>query len=97
LKRENNPFGMFVDHGKLQSILRESLGSSNIEQQFECEIENIKEEKDHISLELKSGEQITTQLLVVAEGSGSGLAEKLGIRRQGWYHNQRALVTNLKR
>lgn len=88
---------MFVDHGKLQTILRNSIKSTNVQQMFESEITEIKEEKDYVNLELKSGEQITTRLLVIAEGSGSNLAHQLDISRQGWYHNQRALVANVQR
>ena len=87
----------FIDHGKLQTVLRENLETSNFTQEFDSEILKITENKNEVLLELKSGETISTNLLVVAEGSGSNLAEQLGITRQGWSHNQKALITNLKR
>ena len=61
------------------------------------EIERVEESRQEVKLGLKSGEEVSTKLLVVAEGSGSNLAEQIGINRNGWLHNQRALVTNLTR
>lgn len=95
--REAQAFGFFIDHGKLQSVLRQALETTNIQQEFESEISSISREPGKVELGLKSGESISTSLLVVAEGSGSSLAKELGISRQGWSHNQRALVTNVKR
>lgn len=88
---------MFIDHSELQTVLRSALDSTRFLQQFESEIDKITETDQRVTLTLKSGEEVTTDLLVVAEGSGSELAGELGITRQGWSHNQRALVVNLQR
>jgi 2-octaprenyl-6-methoxyphenol hydroxylase len=41
---------------------------------------------------LSDGRAITARLLVAADGRRSGLAERAGIRRQGWGYGQTALV-----
>jgi 2-octaprenyl-6-methoxyphenol hydroxylase len=49
-----------------------------------------------IAVTLGSGRQLTGRLLVGCDGRGSGVAQRAGIRRQGWGYGQTALVTALK-
>ncbi len=44
---------------------------------------------------LESGEVLTGRLLVGADGRRSGVAERAGIKRQGWDYGQTALVCSL--
>ena len=45
-----------------------------------------------IAVTLSDGRQIAARLLVGADGRGSGVATRAGIRRQGWDYGQTALV-----
>lgn len=45
-----------------------------------------------ITVTLSDGRQIAARLLVGADGRGSGVAARAGIRRQGWDYGQTALV-----
>ncbi|CAM3226412.1 FAD-dependent monooxygenase [Paracoccus nototheniae] len=45
-----------------------------------------------VSVTLSDGRQVTARLLVGADGRGSGVARRAGIRRQGWDYGQTALV-----
>lgn len=49
-----------------------------------------------IAVTLASGRRLTGRLLVGCDGRGSGVAQRAGIRRQGWGYGQTALVTALK-
>ena len=44
-------------------------------------------------VKLASGRQLTGRVLVGCDGRGSGVATRVGIRRQGWGYGQTALVT----
>nr|WP_111300532.1 UbiH/UbiF/VisC/COQ6 family ubiquinone biosynthesis hydroxylase [Paracoccus saliphilus] len=48
-----------------------------------------------VTVSLSDGRQITARLLVGADGRGSGVAQRAGIRRQGWDYGQTALVAAL--
>ncbi|RJE81944.1 UbiH/UbiF/VisC/COQ6 family ubiquinone biosynthesis hydroxylase [Paracoccus onubensis] len=46
----------------------------------------------HVTAGLSDDRQITAQLLIGADGRGSGVARRAGIARQGWDYGQTALV-----
>lgn len=46
----------------------------------------------YVTAALSDGGQITARLLIGADGRGSGVAQRAGIRRQGWGYGQTALV-----
>lgn len=48
-----------------------------------------------VTVTLSDGRQIAARLLVGADGRGSGVAQRAGIRRQGWDYGQTALVAAL--
>ncbi|MGZ3214949.1 UbiH/UbiF/VisC/COQ6 family ubiquinone biosynthesis hydroxylase [Paracoccus sp. T5] len=48
-----------------------------------------------VTVTLSDGRQIAARLLVGADGRGSGVAHRAGIRRQGWDYGQTALVAAL--
>ena len=49
-----------------------------------------------VTVALASGRQQTGRLLVGCDGRGSGVAQRAGIRRQGWGYGQTALVTAIR-
>ncbi|HRO15202.1 MAG TPA: FAD-dependent monooxygenase, partial [Paracoccus sp. (in: a-proteobacteria)] len=48
-----------------------------------------------IAVALSDGRELTARVLVGADGRGSGVAARAGIRRQGWGYGQTALVAAL--
>lgn len=49
-----------------------------------------------VSVTLGSGRVLTGRVLVGCDGRGSGVAQRAGIRRQGWGYGQTALVTAIR-
>jgi len=49
-----------------------------------------------VKVTLASGRALTAKLLVGCDGRGSGVAQRAGIRRQGWGYGQTALVTAIR-
>lgn len=49
-----------------------------------------------VTVTLASGRALTAKLLVGCDGRGSGVAQRAGIRRQGWGYGQTALVTAIR-
>ncbi|WP_395543102.1 UbiH/UbiF/VisC/COQ6 family ubiquinone biosynthesis hydroxylase [Neotabrizicola sp. sgz301269] len=49
-----------------------------------------------VSVTLASGRVLTGRVLVGCDGRGSGVAQRAGIRRQGWGYGQTALVTAIR-
>lgn len=50
----------------------------------------------HAEVALREGERITSRLLIGADGRQSGVAQRAGIKRQGWRYGQTALVCALE-
>ncbi|MEE2859523.1 MAG: UbiH/UbiF/VisC/COQ6 family ubiquinone biosynthesis hydroxylase [Pseudomonadota bacterium] len=49
-----------------------------------------------VTVSLSDGRSLTARLLVGADGRGSGVAARAGIRRQGWAYGQTALVAAIE-
>ena len=89
---------MFIDQAELQTVLRNSLQESNVTQYFQTEIEGLQntDRGGPLQITLNSQEQIDTEMLVVAEGGSSKVANILKAKTIGWSHRQRAIVVNLE-
>lgn len=55
-------------------------------------IKNYNKDGNILQVELESGREIETQLLVGSDGNNSAVKKLAGIQTRGWSHNQRAIV-----
>lgn len=92
---------MFIDQEQLLNVLRKSLTHhDNITQQFQTEISDvhISDIGNRVTLKLSNDQSdITSKLLVVSEGNLSQIADSLRVNKNGWSHNQKAIVANIYR
>jgi len=91
--------GFVVIARELGSVLQSRLQSlSNVDYLCPAKIETLQQSADKISLSLSlpdSKTEISCKLLVVADGTNSGLREQLGIKTTLVDYAQTAIVTNI--
>ncbi len=79
------------------SLLERAQQMPAIELLYQTSLENVKElDHHHWRVRLDNGREITTRLLVGADGAQSKIRHLSGIRISGWKYNQRALVANVR-
>lgn len=89
--------GWIVENQVAQSALWQRLRDfDNIEPVSSALLQSIDQQtSEHLKLRLNDGREITTRLLVGAEGSQSQVRDLAGIPSSGWQYGQKAIVATV--
>lgn len=87
--------GCIVENQLLQHAMLEVLDSLDVELRFESSIASIEETKENRKLVFESGEAISADLVVAADGARSLVRESVGIEVTRLEYDQVAVVTHL--
>jgi 2-octaprenylphenol hydroxylase len=90
--------GWIIENRVIQySLLERAQQMPAIEILYQTSLETVKElDHNHWRVYLDNGREITTRLLIGADGAQSKVRHLSGIRISGWRYNQRALVANVR-
>ena len=88
--------GFIVENVLLQDVLLYQLDRSNATLRFECPIRRLRRTARHYELDLESGETLTVDLVVGADGARSFVRSAVGIEANEWPYEQTAFVTHLR-
>jgi 2-octaprenylphenol hydroxylase len=88
--------GFIVENLLIQQALLENLQRSKIKVRFATTISSLQKADTGYSVMLESGEQLSADLLVGADGGRSFVREQAGISVQTWPYAQKAFVTHLR-
>ncbi|MGI9285640.1 MAG: UbiH/UbiF/VisC/COQ6 family ubiquinone biosynthesis hydroxylase [Pseudomonadales bacterium] len=83
----------------LQALLAVAKASQNINLYVPQSVQEAQfdtAENQSVELQLQNGEQLTTQLLVAADGGQSSVRELAGFATRQWSYGQRAIVTTVR-
>lgn len=91
----DQPFGWIVDNQDLRvAQARAVAAQKNITLFSPATLETIDATDEAVTITLADGQQITTQLLIGADGRGSQVREHYRIRTRGWpYHHTAVIAT----
>jgi 2-octaprenylphenol hydroxylase len=88
--------GFIVENVLLQDVLLYQLDQTNTELKFESPIRALQRKSRHYDIELDSGEKISADLVIGADGARSFVRSAVGIEAQEWPYQQTAFVTHLE-
>lgn len=88
--------GFIVENALVQAALVNQLATSGVEQRFDTPIKRVSRTGRRLELELESGEVLSPDLLVGADGASSLVRNSAGIDVDSWAHAQKAFVTCLR-
>jgi 3-(3-hydroxy-phenyl)propionate hydroxylase len=77
------PYGILLPQCDTESILRKKLESYDKKVFFDCELTGVNEKENTIEVELKSGQKISAQYLIAADGAHSSVRHYLEIAFEG--------------
>lgn len=93
----DGPLGQMVEVRHLRSGLFEAVSENeNITLMTPDHITDVENSPQASHLTLHSGKKITCALVICAEGRGSPLRERMGIKIRSWDYRQTAIVTTVK-
>ncbi|GAA4895104.1 2-octaprenyl-6-methoxyphenyl hydroxylase [Ferrimonas pelagia] len=88
--------GQVVELERIGPVLWQQLAARSVTLLCPQQLSSVQQQQDHVTLTLCSGEQLTTRLLVGADGTHSPVRQALGLGlRQQDYH-QTALIANVR-
>jgi 2-octaprenylphenol hydroxylase len=85
--------GFIVENLLIQQALLRQLEKTEVSVHFEMPIRSVTSAAHRFEVELESGEKMTPDLLVGADGARSMVRDSAGIAIQSWPHAQKAFVT----
>jgi 2-octaprenylphenol hydroxylase len=88
--------GFIVENVLLQDVLLYQLDRSNATLRFASPIGKLRRAARHYELDLESGETLTADLVVGADGARSFVRSAVGIEANEWPYEQTAFVTHLR-
>jgi 2-octaprenylphenol hydroxylase len=88
--------GFIVENVLLQDVLLYQLDRTNAALKFESPIRALRRKSRHYDIELDSGEEISADLVIGADGARSFVRSAVGIEAQEWPYQQTAFVTHLE-
>jgi 2-octaprenylphenol hydroxylase len=88
--------GFIVENVLLQDVLLYQLDRTDATLKFESPIGNLRRTARHYELGLDSGESLSADLLVGADGARSFVRSAVGIEANEWPYQQTAFVTHLR-
>ncbi len=89
---EEGPMGHMIEDRFLHAALADALAAAGVAVVAGDGVAAQAADAAGVSVTLASGRRMTGRLLVGADGRGSGVAARAGIRRTGWAYGQTALV-----
>lgn len=90
---EEGPMGYMVEDRHLRRVLTDAVAATDaITLHNETTVVAQETDVSGITLSLQNGNRLRARLVVGADGRGSGVAERAGIKRLGWDYGQTALV-----
>ncbi|WP_169566523.1 UbiH/UbiF/VisC/COQ6 family ubiquinone biosynthesis hydroxylase [Sneathiella limimaris] len=93
----DEPFGHMVENRHLRVALQARAAElDNLTLLAPVEYDEIDRQSDGVQVRLKDGRQISTRLLVAADGRGSPIREMAGIGKVGWSYTQNGIVCTVK-
>jgi len=87
--------GWIVENKLVARTLWEALGDAGVRRVCPAHVASFVQREDRVTLELGDGEMLSAELLVIADGAGSGLREQAGIAVRGRDYQQRAVVAHV--
>ena len=88
--------GFIVENVLLQDVLLYQLDRTDTTLKFESPIGRLRRTARHYELDLESGESLTADLVVGADGARSFVRSAVGIETNEWPYEQTAFVTHLR-
>ena len=88
--------GFIVENVLLQDVLLYQLDRTDTTLKFESPIGSLRRTARHYELDLESGESLTADLVVGADGARSFVRSAVGIETNEWPYEQTAFVTHLR-
>lgn len=93
---EEGPMGHMIEDRYLRrAIMDKAVGTEGIQLLDDHEVTGQTTDSCGVTLTLASGKLLRARLCVGADGRGSGVARRAGIKRTGWTYGQTALVCAL--
>ncbi len=88
--------GFIVENVLLQDVLLYQLDRTDATLRFESLISKLRRTARHYELDLESGESLTADLVIGADGARSFVRSAVGIETSEWPYEQTAFVTHLQ-
>ncbi|MBE9515930.1 MAG: UbiH/UbiF/VisC/COQ6 family ubiquinone biosynthesis hydroxylase [Proteobacteria bacterium] len=89
--------GVIIENRVIQSaLLKQAQAHSNVRAISPASVTSYTDHNDYLTVELENGDQITTRLLVGADGAHSRVRELAHIDTYGWDFDQTAIVFTVK-
>ena len=88
--------GFIVENVLIQDALLRQVDQSDVVVHFDSSIRSLARSGHRFEIELESGEKMTPDLLVGADGANSFVRGTAGIAIESWPHAQKGLVTCLR-
>lgn len=88
--------GFIVENVLIQDVLLAELERGGVSLRYASSISSLRRSDDRFVLTLESGEDISAELLLAADGARSLIREQAGISVRSWRYPQRAFVTHLQ-
>ena len=89
---EEGPMGFMVEDRHLRRALLDAMAEEPRIRHLASETVVSQEVETFANVMLKSGQTLTADLVIGADGRNSGTGQRAGIKRTGWGYNQIALV-----
>ncbi|MGB5687889.1 MAG: FAD-dependent monooxygenase [Woeseiaceae bacterium] len=88
--------GFIVENVLLQDVLLYQLDRTDVTLKFSSPIARLRRSARHYELDLESGESLTADLVIGADGARSFVRSAVGIETNDWPYEQTAFVTHLR-
>ena len=87
--------GYIVENNLVQWKLWQALDAAGVQRLCPATVKDFETRADRVVLELADGESVAVRLLIAADGGGSPLRERAGIKTHGRDYTQRAVVAHV--
>jgi 2-octaprenylphenol hydroxylase len=87
--------GYIVENNLVQWMLWQALDAAGVQRLCPAVVQDFETRSDRVVLALADGESVAVRLLVAADGGGSPLRERAGIKTRGRDYTQRAVVAHV--
>lgn len=93
---EGRPFAHMVPNGTMVAALEEKVRDKGVDIRNGESVTDFEEKTASMAVWLKSGTEISTRLLIAADGVKSGLRDIAGIKTIQWDYGQSGIVTTVR-
>ena len=88
--------GFIVENCLVQQAILNQLDDSPVAVRYETPIQSVSRSNKRFTVQLETGEELTPDLLIGADGARSMIRGSAGIAVKSWLHAQKAFVTILR-